>query len=66
MQSYTVRGAYGRTYTSQKAVLADWKKGLDFKIVDGPYLNIADAAAGMLFIKCRYADDRKVMSLPLS
>jgi len=61
MESYTVRGAYGRTYTSKAAVLKDWKAGLDFKIVDGPYLNIADAAANLLFITVRYANDTKSM-----
>lgn len=34
--------AYGRFYTSKKAVLTDWEKGLDFKIEAGPYTSIRD------------------------
>ena len=34
--------AYGRSYPSPDAAIADWKAGKDFKIVNGPYLSIRD------------------------
>ena len=40
---YTIRGAYGRTYTSKAAVLKDWNDNKDFQIVGGPMINKADA-----------------------
>ena len=43
--SLTVQGAYGRSYTSKKAALADWDTGKDFKIQGGPYLSNRDVDA---------------------
>jgi hypothetical protein len=41
--------AYGRTYPSQEAMLADWNAGKDFRITDGgPYTSKRDAESGML------------------
>ena len=37
--------AYGRSYTTKKAVLADWLAGKDFKIEAGPYTSIRDLDA---------------------
>lgn len=37
--------AYGRSYFSKKAVLADWLAGKDFKIEAGPYTSIRDLEA---------------------
>ena len=34
--------AYGRSYTTIEAALADWRAGRDFKIPNGPYLSIRD------------------------
>ena len=34
--------AYGRSYTSKKAVLVDWETGKDFKIESGPYTSVKD------------------------
>ena len=38
----TLIGAYGRTYTTKDAILADWRAGKDFKICSGPYCSIRD------------------------
>jgi len=37
-----VVGAYGRTYDSIVSAKEDWDAGLDFKIVDGSYINKSD------------------------
>lgn len=37
--------AYGRSYSTKKAVLADWLAGKDFKIEAGPYTSIRDLDA---------------------
>lgn len=42
MDELTLVGAYGRTYKSKAAALADWKDGKDFRIVHGPYCSIRD------------------------
>lgn len=55
----TVRGAYGRKYNSAAAALADWKKGMDFQIVNGPYISIGEAEVQDLSVTIRYANDKK-------
>ena len=50
-QYITLTPAYGRDYTSKKAVLADWNAGKDFVIStygpdDGRYINKEDAPKG--------------------
>ena len=42
MQLIILVPAYGRKYATEEAALADWKKGLDFKIDGGPYCSITD------------------------
>ena len=37
-----IEGAYGRTYDNADKVITDWCSNLDFKIIDGPYLNASD------------------------
>lgn len=37
--------AYGRSYTTKKAVLSDWLAGKGFKIEAGPYTSIRDLNA---------------------
>jgi len=44
--------AYGRDYTSKKAVLADWKAGKDFRTDEG-YVNINDKPANVT-LEVRY------------
>ena len=34
--------AYGRSYSTKAAMLADWEAGKDFKILRGPYTSIRD------------------------
>ena len=36
--------AYGRQYTDEEEALEDWIKGRDFKIPNGRYLSVRDAA----------------------
>ena len=38
----TLIGAYGRTYKTKDAILADWRAGKDFKVCSGPYCSIRD------------------------
>lgn len=50
-QYITLIPAYGRDYTSKKAVLADWNAGKDFVVAsygpdDGKYVNKEDAPRG--------------------
>lgn len=54
--SFTLTPAYGRVYTSKRAVLADYDKGLDFiSQPDGRYINRADIASALaLHVKIRY------------
>jgi len=42
MSTINVVGAYGREYDSIITAKAEWDLGKDFKIVDGPYINISD------------------------
>jgi hypothetical protein len=37
-----VMPAYGRSYATSEQVIADWKSGKDFKVVNGPYCSIRD------------------------
>jgi len=70
---YTVRGAYGRKYKSQKEIQADWDAGKDFTIVsmdryDGAQINNADVAnfPGVTGINVRYKEDRSVCVVKLA
>ena len=64
-QSYTVRGAYGRSYTSQRAIRADFLNGLDFQLVDtGQYINLEDCKRGKIpSLNVRYSNDRKAFQV---
>lgn len=56
--------AYGRDYTRQADVKADWKAGLDFRTYAGPYINKQDADNEPgLRVLVRYADQRKVVQV---
>lgn len=55
--------AYGRDYTSQKAVKADWNADKDFKIPGGPYLNKADAEREGVKVIVRYGRLLKVVAV---
>jgi len=66
MEYLEVIPAYGRDYTSQKAVLADWEASRDFKIVSvgpdyGRYISKGDAEGTSLLV--RYSKLQKVMSI---
>lgn len=63
--SLTLTPAYGRDYTSKRAVVADYNAGKDFiSQPDGRYINIDDVARGCaLSVKIRYAKLRKVVVL---
>lgn len=55
--------AYGRDYTNQKQVLADWNAGKDFLIQDfelSGYINKDDKPASMI-LNVRYNKLQKVM-----
>ena len=58
MTTATLLPAYGRDYTSRKAVLADWEAGKDFQMALGPYCSIRDVDAmkkrGITDITFRY------------
>ncbi len=53
-QHVEVTGAYGRTYSTLKAALTDWRAGLDFRTTTGPYVNRQDAEAYGLGVVVRY------------
>lgn len=56
-----VSPAYGRDYTTAKAVKADWKAGKDFQdLASGSYVNKEDAERLDLNVTIRYANLRKV------
>ena len=59
--SFTARAAYGRKYTSQAAIKADFLAGKDFQLVDcGRYINLEDCQRGGIpLITVRYAADTK-------
>jgi len=54
--SFTLTPAYGRVYTSKRAVLADYNAGKDFiSQPDGRYCNIEDIKRALAtFVKIRY------------
>ncbi len=57
--------AYGRDYTSQKAVLADWNAGKDWQDpMSGRYANIHDFVDGHEIPMLRYAKLTKVVIPP--
>lgn len=63
----TVIPAYGRDYTTQRAVKADWKSGKDFIVADmfsgahGRYVNKEDAKG--MHIMVRYDKLRKIVNV---
>lgn len=65
----TVVPAYGRDYTSAKAVKADWEAGKDFQICDmscqndGAYINKEDASREGITVNVRYARLTKVLPI---
>lgn len=50
--------AYGRVYTTEEQVKADWLGGKDFKIHHGPYLSVRDYSTmlgdGWIFIAYKW------------
>ena len=59
----TVRGAYGRTYKSGKAMKADWNAGLDFKEVQsGSYISNKEIKPGMT-VHGRFKNDAGICQL---
>tara|TARA_R110002167_G_C12672420_1_gene650813 strand:- start:1440 stop:1658 length:219 start_codon:yes stop_codon:yes gene_type:complete len=64
-QSFTVRGAYGRAYTSQSAIKADFLAGKDFQLSDsGRYINLEDCQRGGIpSLNVRYQDDREAFQV---
>ena len=64
-QSFTVRAAYGRTYTSQSAIKADFLNGKDFQLVDsGQYINLEDCQRGKIpSLNVRYKSDREAFEV---
>ena len=69
MRWIEVIGAYGRTYNSQAAVLADWNANKDFRIPGGPYLSKSDVEDSHERVIVRYGKDAergggKVMQVP--
>lgn len=59
-----VEPAYGRDYTSQAQVRADWKAGKDFRdTATGRYVSMREAKSMGLKVTARYDRSRKVMAL---
>ena len=54
MSELILVGAYGRVYNSKTALLKDWNDNLDFKIVNGPYINKTDALRYDVDIRFRW------------
>ena len=57
--------AYGRDYTNQKSVQADWDAGKDFMVASfgaSGYLNKQDALNAGIKVIIRYAKQMKVYS----
>jgi hypothetical protein len=46
--------AYGRRYRSDEEVLADWRRGKDFKILGGPYTSVRDFEKNTDDVRNRY------------
>ncbi len=63
--SFTVRAAYGRKYTSQAAIKADFLAGKDFQLVDGgQYINLEDCQRGKIpSLNVRYSKDTKAFQV---
>jgi hypothetical protein len=60
----TVRGAYGRTYRSGKAMKLDWNEGKDFRDVNtGRYVAAKDIAGLNVTVHGRYNNDRGICQL---
>lgn len=62
-----VQGAYGRDYTSGKAVRADWDAGKDFQITDmgpdcGRYISKREVPAGTK-VTVRFARQTKTVNV---
>ena len=56
--------AFGRDYTNQKAVLADWLADKDFReTTTGSYVNRRQAKEMGLSVIIRYDKNRKVMDV---
>ena len=54
--------AYGRDYTSAKAVRADWDAGKDFRCMpQGAYINKQDAAQAGITVNLRFHRLTKVV-----
>lgn len=49
-----VKAAYGRVYSNQKEIKADWNDNKDFQIFGGPYINKADAEKYNEIVVVRY------------
>jgi hypothetical protein len=64
-QCFTVRGAYGRNYKSQRAIKADFLAGKDFQLVDsGQYINLEDCKRGGIpSLNVRYSNDKKAFQV---
>jgi len=64
-QSFTVRAAYGRKYSTQSAIRADFLAGKDFQLVDsGQYINLEDCKRGGIpSLNVRYVNDRKAFKV---
>ena len=62
MSTIVVSGAYGRSYKSKAAALADWNDDKDFTIrtvgIRGTYINKPDAK--MFTVLIRYNEDRSI------
>ena len=68
MAHMNLSAAYGRNYTSGKAVKADWEAGKDFVVRDvsspwcGKPINLEDAkASGLTEVNIRFHEDRKLV-----
>lgn len=64
-ECFTVRGAYGRSYTSQRAIKADFLNGKDFQLVDcGRYINLEDCQRGGIpSLNVRYKKDTEAFQV---
>jgi hypothetical protein len=40
----SINPAYGRSYSTEEEALEAWNEGLDFRIINGPYLSKRDNA----------------------
>lgn len=58
-QNVEVTGAYGRTYSTVKAALADWNIGRDFHLTVGAYINKEEAENYNLGVVVRYGKNNE-------